>query len=209
ALSMLEEMVQRDWHHPSILMWSVNNECATDTKEGLDFNRLLVNRARELDHTRLVTFATDRPLTDLTLSLYDVIGINKYYGWYGGKVEGFAQFLEDYHEYAATQGAEDKPIIMSEFGGAGIFGDVGWEDERMFSEDYQAHILEESLRIFRSDPKIVGTYIWQFADIRSDTIRFRDRARGFNNKGILNEYRKPKQAFKTVRSIYSEGPPQH
>lgn len=203
AVAMLEEMIDRDMHHASTIFWSVNNECATDTEEGLDFNRMLVNRVRELDTSRLVTFATDRPLKDITLSLYDVIGINKYYGWYGGKVEGFAQFLEDYHAYAESQGVGNTPIIMGEFGGAGIFGDVGWEEERMFSEDYQAHILEKALHIFRNDPKVVGTYIWQFADVRSDTPRFRDRARGFNNKGIVNEYRKPKQAYRTVKGIYN------
>jgi len=28
-------------------------------------------------------------------------------------------------------GAGDKPVLMREFGGAGIFGDAGWEEDRM------------------------------------------------------------------------------
>ena len=31
-----------------------------------------------------------------------------------------------------------------------------------------------------------------------------NRARGFNNKGILNEYRKPKSAYHAVRQCYLE-----
>ncbi|MDF2726156.1 MAG: beta-glucuronidase, partial [Paenibacillus sp.] len=31
---------------------------------------------------------------------------------------------------------------------------------------------------------------------------FRDRARSFNNKGLLNEYRKPKLAYRLVKEIY-------
>ena len=29
-----------------------------------------------------------------------------------------------------------------------------------------------------------------------------NRARGFNNKGILNEYRKPKAAYHAVKTLY-------
>jgi beta-glucuronidase len=203
SLQMLEEMIEQYRHHPSIIFWSVNNECATEKPEGVAFNRLLTNRVRELDNTRLVTFATFKPLIDLTLDMFDVIGVNKYFGWYGGKVEQFAEFMDRFHKYARSQGVGDKPVLMTEFGGAGIFGDVGWEEERMFSEDYQASILQEALRIFRADPQISGTFVWQFADIRSDTPRFRDRARGFNNKGVVNEFRKPKLAYRVVKDAYA------
>ncbi len=31
-----------------------------------------------------------------------------------------------------------------------------------------------------------------------------DRARGFNNKGIVNEYRKPKAAYYRVKELYAK-----
>jgi beta-glucuronidase len=145
------------------------------------------------------------PLEDILLPLFDVIGINKYYGWYEGEVGGFQDMLEQFHTRAESLGAGDKPVLMTEFGGAGLAGDVGWEP-RLFSEDYQAYIITEALAIFRNDSRIGGTFIWQFADIRGDlkstSKSFRDRARGFNNKGLVNEYRKPKQSFREVRRIY-------
>jgi len=202
AVTMLREMIAESYHHPSIVFWSVNNECHTHTEEGLAFNTLLVNEVRAMDDSRLVAFASNRALEDLTFALFDVIGINQYYGWYDGKTEKFADFLKEFAAYARKMGAADKPVVMSEFGGAGIFGDVGWEENRMYSEDYQAKMLEDALKIFRNDPNIQGTFIWQFADIRTDTPRFRDRARGFNNKGIVNEYRKPKQSYRIVKRIY-------
>ncbi|AUO08749.1 hypothetical protein C0638_20390 [Paenibacillus sp. lzh-N1] len=33
---------------------------------------------------------------------------------------------------------------------------------------------------------------------------FRDRARSFNNKGLVNEYRKPKLAYRVVKGIYTD-----
>jgi beta-glucuronidase len=205
ALTMIEEMISTHYHHPCVVFWSVHNEIDTRTQEAYDFTQALISLVKSIDTSRLVTYATMHPLEDILLPLFDVIGINKYFGWYEGEVGGFKGMLEQFHARAAQLGAGDTPVLMTEFGGAGLSGDVGWEP-RLFSEDYQAHILTEALKIFRDDPAIGGTYIWQFADIRGDlkstSRNFRDRARGFNNKGLVNEYRKPKQSFREVRRIY-------
>ncbi|TBL81267.1 glycoside hydrolase family 2 protein [Paenibacillus thalictri] len=205
ALAMIDEMIERDYHHPCIVFWSVHNEIDTTCEEAEWLTKPLVDLVRRKDSSRLVTYATMHPLKDILLPLFDVIGINKYNGWYEGQVEGFAQLLEQFHARADALGAGDKPVLMTEFGAAGIFGDVGWEP-RLFSEDYQAHVVSTALRIFKEDPRIGGTYIWQFSDVRADLkssgTHFRDRARSFNNKGLVNEYRKPKQVYRTVRDIY-------
>lgn len=205
ALAMVKEMISLHFHHPSLIFWSVHNEIDTRTQEAYEMTERLVSLVKRLDPSRLVTYATMYPLEDVLLPLFDVIGINKYYGWYEGNTSNFRDMLQQFHERAASMGVGDRPVLMTEFGGAAIFGDVGWEP-RLFSEDYQATIITEALTIFKEDPKIGGTYIWQFADIRGDlnsnSKYFRDRARSFNNKGLLSEYRKPKQAFHDVRRIY-------
>ncbi|MBB3114489.1 beta-glucuronidase [Paenibacillus phyllosphaerae] len=205
ALTMVGEMVDLHYHHPSVIFWSVHNEIDSRTPEAYQMTERLVACVRNRDTSRLVTYATMHPLEDILLPLFDVIGINKYYGWYEGDVDGFKEMLRQFHERAEHMGAGDKPVLMTEFGGAGLFGDVGWEP-RLFSEDYQAELVTKALTIFRNDPKIGGTYIWQFSDIRGDLKssgqHFRDRARSFNNKGLVNEYRKPKQSFREVRRIY-------
>ncbi|MGG1552279.1 glycoside hydrolase family 2 protein [Paenibacillus ferrarius] len=205
GVHMLKEMITRDYHHPSIIFWGAHNEIDTRSQEAVELTKAFVGTIRELDATRPVTYATMHPVEDIVLSYFDVIGINKYYGWYEGNVSGFKGMLEKFFEQAERQGSGGKPVIMSEFGAAGIFGDAGWEP-RLFSEDYQADVVTQALRIFRDDPRICGTLIWHFADIRvdvrSDRGYFRDRARSFNNKGLLNEYRKPKLAYRLVREIY-------
>ncbi|WP_438444562.1 glycoside hydrolase family 2 protein [Gorillibacterium sp. sgz5001074] len=206
ALTMMDEMIERDLHHPCILFWSVHNEIDTRSQEAYDLSVKLTGLVRCKDRSRPVTYATMHPLEDICLGLFDVIGINYYNGWYQGHVDRFAGLLEAFHERCREYGAEDTPVLMTEFGGAGIYGDTGWEP-RLFSEDYQAHIVSRALQIFRADPLVSGTYIWQFADIRgdvrSDRSYFRDRARSFNNKGLVNEYRKPKLAYRVVKGIYT------
>ncbi|WP_139991858.1 glycoside hydrolase family 2 protein [Paenibacillus paridis] len=208
GIHMLEEMITRDYHHPSIIFWGAHNEIDTLTEEALELTKAFVGKIRSMDSSRLVTYATMHPEEDIVLSYFDVIGINKYYGWYEGSVDGFSTMLKNYYTNAEKHGAGGKPVIMSEFGAAGIFGDAGWEP-RLFSEDYQADVVTRALKIFRDDPRIVGTLIWHFADIRvdvrSDRPYFRDRARSFNNKGLLSEYRKPKLAYRLVKEIYRSG----
>lgn len=205
AQTMMAEMITMHYHHPSIIFWSIHNEIDTRTNNAYKMTEQLIQKTKQLDNSRLITYATMHPLEDILLPLFDVIGINKYFGWYEGNVGGFKEMLQQFHKRAEGMGAGDTPVIMTEFGGAGIYGDTGWEP-RLFSEDYQAKILTEALTIFRNDPKISGTYIWQFADTRADLqsngAHFRDRARSFNNKGIVNEYRKPKLSFREVKRIY-------
>ena len=97
----------------------------------------------------------------------------------------------------------DKPILYSEFGAAALFG-CHDEDTVLWSEEYQAKLLAHCLRVFHSHPAVVGAFVWQFADIRTCLAAGINRARGFNNKGILNEYRKPKLAYHAVRQCYLE-----
>lgn len=69
---------------------------------------------------------------------------------------------------------------------------------------FQAQLLAHCLRVFHSHPAVVGAFVWQVADIRTCLAAGINRARGFNNKGILNEYRKPKSAYHAVRQCYLE-----
>ncbi len=52
----LESMIAKDINHPSVIMYSIGNEIAeTATERGIEMNRRLAERTRELDPTRLVT----------------------------------------------------------------------------------------------------------------------------------------------------------
>ena len=70
------------------------------------------------------------------------------------------------------------------------------------SENYQAELIRYCLELFRDDPRIKGSYIWQFCDIRTAAEMGLNRSRGYNNKGMLNEHRKPKQAYFEAAEVY-------
>lgn len=98
---------------------------------------------------------------------------------------------------------------MSEFGAGGIYGVRELEDNITWTENYQQEYLEYTLELFIKHLRISGTFIWQYCDIRAGVrtndrgiIRVLQRPRSFNNKGLVNEYRRPKMAYYAVKRLY-------
>ncbi len=51
-------------------------------------------------------------------------------------------------------------------------------------------------------PESAGVALWQYCDTRTfDNTRTLTRPRGFNNKGLFDEYRRPKLAVESVKRI--------
>lgn len=201
SVQMLKEMILRDLHHPCIILWGLHNECETETAQGEKLTQLLAQNARSFDASRLITFASDRPLSDCCFKYADVISINKYYGWYEGDMHDWAFNIEKWINHFEQNGMENKPIIISEFGCEAISGEDSYS-VRKWNEPYQAQLLDFVLPLFQNHPRICGSYIWQFADVRASPRMEMIRPRCYNNKGILDAYRKPKLGARSIQELY-------
>ena len=199
GLAMHKEMLKYYYNHPSIIIWGMHNEIISSCNAAFDMTKLYYNYIKENGGNRLVTYATDKPMSDICLEFCDVISINQYYGWYYGSRESWKDFLNRFDERRNQLGFEDKPVIMSEFGGAASYGHHTFDDVK-WTEEYQAKLLSLCLEEFHNCPYVAGFYIWQYCDMRS--AKDLAKARTLNNKGILNEYRKPKAAYFAVREKY-------
>src|SRR6185503_18076342 len=86
AKPALTKMIARDKNHPSIIFWSMSNECEVESEVGTKVMRDLLIQAKSLDPTRLVTYVTnDDPANQPALEKADIICLNKYYGTLQGK----------------------------------------------------------------------------------------------------------------------------
>ena len=202
-MAMHKEMVKHYYNQPSLNIWGMHNELPTETEPMLEMTKLFYAYLKEHGGNRLVTYATDRPTKDICLEYCDIICLNRYAGWYYKQRDEWQLEMDAFRERRAELGLEHKPVIYSEFGGAAIYGHHTFDDLRG-TEEYQATMLDMCLRAFHADPMVCGFYIWQFCDIRTCRQMGLDRARSYNNKGILNEYRKPKMAYYAVKKCYHE-----
>ena len=101
------------------------------------------------------------------------------------------------------RGLSDKPFIISEIGAGAIYG---WRDPicAHWSEEYQDEYLKIVCNEVVSNKNIAGVALWQFCDCRTYRgSHALGRPRAFNNKGIVDEYRRPKSAYKSVKNIFN------
>ena len=78
----INEMIISHYNHPSIFIWGLLNECASDTGYGRGCYERLIGLIRSLDDSRPVSFASCQFLKDICLDLVDVVSFNIYLGWY-------------------------------------------------------------------------------------------------------------------------------
>lgn len=199
----IREMIENHYNHPSIVIWGILNECASETEEGRRMYQKQYEQIRKMDRTRPTTSATCRHFKDICLDLPDIVSFNMYSGWY--QDVPVKERHEKEMEWIAQAGGAGKPVIVSEFGAAAVYGyrDRG---RSKWSEERQADIIQENLEVYKEDDRLTGIFIWQFADCRvtEEGGWFATRARSHNNKGVVDEYRRPKLAYDVVKKMFEE-----
>lgn len=209
----LRAMVAASYNHPSVIIWGFLNESASHQEFSRPVYETIVRSLRQLDSTRLVSYASNHPLEDRHLDLVDLISLNLYPGWYPGwedngtaedPLELVLPALRKCLEHYSVPEWKDKPLIVSEIGAEALYG---WHDPHhdFFTEEYQADLLERACRELLSHPRSSGVVIWQFSDVRTwSGSRSMTRPRTFNNKGVYDEYRRPKSAATAVKVLYRQ-----
>ncbi len=195
-----EEMIRQHVNHPSIYIWGVLNECESETEYGHWLYEKNLNQLRELDPTRPVSFASCRHFTDVCMDLVDVVSFNIYPAWYVN--EPVDQYLERLLHWMDESGAKGKPVLITEIGAGAIAGYHDTFRRAKWSEERQADILDEQLQAVLSNERISGVYIWQFADVKVSEEWAMRRPRTMNNKGIVDEYRRPKLSYSIVKRCF-------
>ncbi|XP_062392209.1 beta-glucuronidase isoform X2 [Sardina pilchardus] len=200
-LIVMDELVQRDKNHPSVVMWSVANEPAAEMPPAGYYFKTLVSHTKSLDATRPVTFVTDSNYArDKGAPYVDVICVNSYFSWYHdpGHTEVISiqlntQFENWYEMY-------QKPIIQSEYGADAVPG-LHNDPPMMFTEEYQRTVLQSYHNVFDQKRKkyVIGELIWNFADFM--TAQTITRVVG-NKKGVFTRQRQPKAAAFLLRDRY-------
>ena len=200
---MHREMVKYYYNHPSIVIWGMHNEIHSYHENSKPMSKLYYEYLKENGGNRLVVYASCHPMKDICFDFCDVICLNQYFGWYYGfEDNAWEKFLGEFCKHTEELGIAHKPIIMSEFGCAAIAG--CHDDENiLWCEENQAKQITNCLNLFHTHPAVAGSFIWQFFDMRTCIQAGLNRARGFNNKGLMNEFRKPKLAYHAAQKCYN------
>jgi len=193
----IRELIDRDRNHPSVVMWSIANEPASEEPGADDYFRPLFELARSLDPTRPVGFANygGAGHGSCRVSQFaDVLLLNRYYGWYvhTGDLAAAERAWDAELRAWATDG---KPIIIAEYG-ADTYPGLHAVEPQPWTEEYQSAYLEMNHRVFDRVAAVVGEHVWNFADFATTSGITRV---GGNRKGVFTRDRTPKAAAHLLR----------
>jgi len=202
ARNQLGENITRDKNKASVILWSVANETPV-SEARMKFLKGLIDHARKMDPTRLLTAANERHYADPTTQVVDdplgeyldVLGCNEYVGWYDG--------LPEKADRLTWKITHNKPLIISEFGGDALFGYHGDKGVR-WTEEYQKDLYEHQLAMLKKIPSLRGMAPWILTDFRSPRRPLPRIQDFYNRKGLISSRGERKQAFYVLQNFYRD-----
>ncbi len=216
TVNMLKEAIRFNYNHPSIIAWNLGNETtmkAPDklgksyTKHFVNTHKVLANTIKEEDATRYtysVFFREPAYQDKLGIRNTQLVGYNKYYGWYIQELEDIGKNLKSLVE-RTLKIDPDKPLILSEYGGGADPRIRSYKPSRFdFSVEYQFLLHKAYLETILKTPEIVGANVWNFADFQVEHRK--DAVPHINNKGLVSIDRKKKDAYYLYKAIFNKTP---
>ncbi|SHE48967.1 beta-glucuronidase [Vibrio gazogenes] len=202
-LSAIQELIARDKNHPSVVMWCIANEPDAREAASRDYFLPLVSATRKLDASRpicCVNITKSSLHEDQISDLFDVLCLNRYYGWYENPADLSEAETVLEQELMAWHEKHQKPIIITEYGTDTMAGLHSIYNE-MWSEEYQCDFLNMYHRVFDRLPFLVGEQVWNFADFATSQGIVRV---GGNKKGIFTRDRRPKSAAYVLKQRWTK-----
>ncbi len=204
AESQLIELISRDKNRSSVIIRSMANETPQSDARNAFLTRL-VNTARSMDNTRLISAAMENHgkkgtknvmvVEDSFSDKVDIVSFNQYYGWYGGDIANLQNLRWEIDL--------NKPVIISEFGAGAL---QGYHADKMtrWSEEYQEYLYEETIPALRRISQLAGMSPWILTDFRSPRRVLAPIQDGWNRKGLISQTGNKKKAFYVLQKFYQE-----
>ncbi len=228
ARQQMVELIRQNYNHPSVVTWGIGNEVDIDMAFGrmgpkADARPLLrelnaLSKAEDPSRPTVIADcceATPAKKPDYQPSLTgeaDLMGYNRYYGWYYGKPDDLGAHLDALHaQYPAV------PISVSEYGGGGALSQhlenpAAYKINtggRPHPEEFQSWLHEQSWPQLRDRPYLWANWIWNMFDF-SSKIRQEGDATDINDKGLVTYDRQVKKdAFFYYKAQWSSEPVVH
>jgi hypothetical protein len=207
----MRELIKQNQHHPSVFIWGVGNEVYRSDEPIVKLLADMSRLAHELDPTRATSYAHCCAADDHAMARQtDVIGFNRYYGWYDGAFSDFGPWAD------RTRAAlPDRPMSVAEYGaGASVQHQQDppvrpKPTDRWHPEQYQALFHEAYWPQIAARPWLWGSFVWVGFDLASAGRNEGDRP-GINDKGLVSYDRQArKDAFFYYQAQWSRTPVLH
>lgn len=226
--NMLGEMINQNFNHPSIVIWSLGNEMnwlpdfpGGDNPEKTNIFLTELNTiAHKLDPSRKTAIRKYEEGSKIV----DVFSPSIWSGWYSGSYKSYKKAVDKYkldykHFIHAEYGGDSQVGRHSEnpITGEGVIKVEGWEEAIVqskganiaqigdWSESYIVDLFDWHLNVAENDPTFVGNIQWAFKDFGTP-LRPEDDIPYMNQKGLTDRNGNPKDAYYVFKSYWSDKP---
>ncbi|TLS51340.1 DUF4982 domain-containing protein [Paenibacillus antri] len=204
GLANLESMIRRDRNHPSVILWSMENEEVLEgTKTGARILDTLARRTRKLDPTRPVVASMNHGYhTGGYADAVDIVGYN--YGTYDNDRD-----IRDKRAYP------DRIVIGSESASYTVTRGIYADDEaKAYCSEYGTKLApwcvspEHVLRSLAEHRFLTGTFIWTGFDYKGEPTPYNWPAIG-SHFGIMDSCGFPKHNYYYFKANWTNEPVVH
>lgn len=203
----IRKLIERDKNHPSVISWSITNEPNLWGEEFYQ-NEASKKYFKEVyDYTKALD--ASRPIMSISMAAYkendvvlescDIIGLNRYYGWYTKPVDLEQAGTDLANELDKTFAKYRKPIMLTEFGADTVEG-LHATTAQMFTEEFQTAFTLKYLEVMTARDFVFGSHVWNFADFMTPQ-HFRRVI--LNKKGVFTRDRNPKGVAFRLREYWN------
>jgi len=225
---MLEEMIDQNRNHPSIIIWSLGNELywLPDFENGgnVDSLRTFLSEmnalAHKLDPSRVTAIRKFYEGADIV----DVFSPSVWAGWYSGVYKNFEKAMnksrDEYTRFFHAEYGGSSHLgrhIENPITGDGIINPEGWEEDINqvkikniaragdWSENYIVDLLDWHLHVSENLDWFTGNAQWAFKDFGTP-LRPENAIPYINQKGLVDRAGNPKDAYYVFKSYWTTTP---
>lgn len=226
--NQLKEMINQNYNHPSIIIWSLGNEMywLPDFEGGDDIEKMniFLSELNELSHQLDPARKTAIRKYYEGANIVDVFSPSIWSGWYSGSYKSYQKAIDTYKP-------KYKHFLHAEYGGSshvgrhtenpitgeGQINSEGWEEAIIqtkvaniaqigdWSENYIVDLFDWHLRISETDSTFVGNIQWAFKDFGTP-LRPENAIPYMNQKGLVDRNGHPKDAYYVFKSYWATKP---
>ncbi|MFD2563918.1 glycoside hydrolase family 2 protein [Aquimarina rubra] len=226
--NMLSEIINQNFNHPSIIIWSLGNEIywLPDFEDGDNVDKLndFLKEINTLSHTLDPTRKTAIRKYYAGSDIVDVFSPSIWSGWYSGSYTTYQKAIDKYLK-------EYPHFIHAEYGGSSHYGrhtenpidgrgamdPDGWTEAITqtavtniakigdWSENYIVDLFDWHLKIAETNDSFVGNVQWAFKDFGTP-LRPENDIPYVNQKGIMDREGNPKDAYYVFKSYWAKNP---